>query len=178
SPHAFRPVPPKAPRRTTPRGAGDLGAFPTRDAAAKAARADALAVAAALQDRRPVPDSVWTHLKANADDPDYTEKLYERLGPAGVAGLLEAADGDAARLRCAQDSLGTASHHLTMDAKWLRTLLDEADRTGVRRVAVQVLTGADMSHRTREALAGLGLRAASGPVSPEQTADRRPVLES
>ncbi|MQY02433.1 hypothetical protein [Actinomadura macrotermitis] len=157
------PRPPK--RAAAPphrRGAGDdLGNFPTRQAAAKAARADALAVAAAVQDHKPVPGEVWKHLKANADDPDYTEKLYERLGPAGAAGLLKAAHGDQARLKVIEESLGTASHHLAMDAKWLRAFLAEADRAGVRPVAVQVLTGADMSARTRQAVAGLRLKAAA-----------------
>ncbi|MFC9976063.1 hypothetical protein ACFVH6_34745 [Spirillospora sp. NPDC127200] len=154
-----KPVQPPPKRATTPKGAGDLGAFPNRQAAAKAAKADALAVAGAVQDGRPVPDTVWKHLKANADDPDYTEELYERLGPAGTAALLDAAGGDKARLKVIEESLGTASHHLTMDAKWLRAFLAEADRVGVRAVAVQVLTGADMSKRTREAIGKLDLRA-------------------
>ncbi len=112
---------------------------------------------AAVQDGRPVPDSVWKHLKANADDPDYTEKLYERLGPAATADLLKAADGDKAKLKAVQESLGIASHHLTMDVKWLRACLAEADRAGVRPVAVQVLLGADMSERTRTAVGKLDL---------------------
>ncbi|TDD82452.1 hypothetical protein [Actinomadura rubrisoli] len=166
---APRPAPPKAaaphpvrpPSRRpapTPRGAGDLGNFPDRQAASKAAKVDALAVVAASQDGKPVPGSVWTHLKANADDPDYTEKLYERLGPAAAADLLKAARGDEARLKVIEESLGTSSHHLAMDVKWLRAFLAEADHAGVRPVAVQVLTGADMSRRTREAVAKLNLQ--------------------
>ncbi|WP_329520088.1 hypothetical protein [Spirillospora sp. NBC_01491] len=161
----FTPVtPPKtgpSPRQPTPNGAGDLGAFPDRRAAAKAAKADALAVAAAAGGGVRVPGSVWTHLKANAGDPDYTEKLYEGLGPAATAGLLRSAEGDRARLAVIEESLGTASHHLTMDTRWLRAFLAEAGRAGVRPVAVQVLTGADMSRRTREALGGLDLGSAS-----------------
>ncbi|MEU5881731.1 hypothetical protein [Spirillospora sp. NPDC047279] len=159
-PPTSKPPTSKAPsdRGTTPRGAGDLGEFPTRQAALKAAKTDALAVVAAVQDRKPVPDPVWKHLKANADDPDYTEKLYDRLGPAGIAELVRAAEGDQARLAAIRESIGVASHHLSMDVKWLRALLAEADRTGVRPVVVQVLTGADMTRKTREALAGLGLR--------------------
>uniref|UniRef100_UPI001A955137 hypothetical protein n=1 Tax=Actinomadura roseirufa TaxID=2094049 RepID=UPI001A955137 len=141
----------------TPHGAGDLGAFPDRPAAAKAARVDAIAVTAALHDHKAVPDAVWKHLKANARDPDYTEKLYERLGPARAADLVAAAHGDPARLKVIEESLGTSSHHLTMDVTWLRAFLAEADRAGVRPAAVRVLTGADMSKRTREAVAKLHL---------------------
>ncbi|MFG1999970.1 hypothetical protein ACGFNU_12555 [Spirillospora sp. NPDC048911] len=157
------PAPPAPPplrphhKKTVPRGAGDLGGFPDRQAALKAAKTDALAVAGALQDRRPIPGSVWKHLKANADDPDYTEKLYERLGPAGVAGLVEAANGDKAKLKAIQEALGMASHHLAMDVKWLRALLAEADRTGTRPLVVQLLTGADVTQKTRDAMAKLGL---------------------
>ncbi|GAA4094121.1 hypothetical protein [Actinomadura miaoliensis] len=172
----FKPAPAKPPRNTTPNGAGDIGNFPTREAAAKAARADALAVSAALKDHKPVPDQVWKHLKANADDPDYTEKLYERLGPAGVAALLQAADGNKTRLGFVQESLGTASHHLTMDVTWLRTLLEEAESREVRSVAVQVLTGADMSQKARDALAKLGLH---GPTAASPQSDQRqPALET
>ncbi|QXJ25313.1 hypothetical protein AGRA3207_006793 [Actinomadura graeca] len=160
---AAHPVrPPRRQAPPTSRGAGDLGNFPDRQTASKAAKSDALAVAAAIQDGRPVPGQVWKHLKANSDDPDYTEKLYERLGPAATADLLKAPHGDKALVRVVQESLGTASHHLTMDVKWLRAFLAEADRAGVRPVAVQVLTGADMSQRTREAVAKLHLRREDG----------------
>ncbi|MGP4025219.1 hypothetical protein [Actinomadura sp. 3N407] len=152
------PPPGASPGRLTPSGAGDIGNFPNRQAAAKAAKGDALAAAASIQDGRPVPDSVWKHLKANADDPDYTGEMYERLGPAGASGLLEAADGDEAKLTVVRESLGVSSHHLTMDVRWLRAFLAEADRAGLRPVAVQVLTGADMSRRTREAIGKLDLR--------------------
>ncbi|MEU8796617.1 hypothetical protein [Spirillospora sp. NPDC048819] len=155
-------TPPGTPGRLTPSGAGDIGNFPDRRAAAKAAKGDALAVAASIQDGRPVPDPVWQHLKANADDPDYTWELYERLGPAGASGLLDAADGDEAKLAAVRESLGVSSHHLTMDVKWLRAFLAEADRAGVRPVAVRVLTGADMSRRTREAVGRLDLRTPGG----------------
>ncbi|MFC6883028.1 MULTISPECIES: hypothetical protein [Actinomadura] len=160
APTAPRPRKQTPRREPTPKGAGDLGNFPDRPAALKAARTDALAVVAAVQDRKAIPESVWKHLKANADDPDYTEKLYERLGPAASADLLKAARGDEARLKSVEESLGTASHHLTMDAKWLRAFLAEADRAGVRPVAVQVLNGAAMSDRTRDAIAGLHLGSA------------------
>ncbi|WP_067795045.1 hypothetical protein [Actinomadura formosensis] len=168
TPRPVTPPPRKTAPKPTPRGAGDIGNFPTRQAAAKAARADALAVVASVQDGEPVPDSVWNHLKANADDPDYTEKLYERLGPTATAGLLKAAHGDRAKLEAVQESLGVASHHMTMDVKWLRAFLAEADRAGVRPAAVQVLTGADMSGRTREAIAKLNLHKPEA-TTPEAT---------
>ncbi|WP_067463090.1 hypothetical protein [Actinomadura macra] len=158
--HPVRPPRHQAP--PTSRGAGDLGNFPNRQAASKAAKTDALAVVAAIQDGKPVPDQVWKHLKANSDDPDYTEKLYERLGPAAAADLLKSARGDKALLKVVEESIGTASHHLPMDVRWLRAFLAEADRAGVRPVAVQVLTGADLSQKTREAVAKLNLRRKDG----------------
>ncbi|MEW2358019.1 hypothetical protein [Spirillospora sp. NPDC029432] len=159
-----RPVEaPARPRPITPVGAGgDLGNFPTRQDAAKAARTDALAVAAAVQDREPVPEAVWKHLKANAGDPDYTEKLYERLGPAAAADLLKAAGDDEARLAAVRESLGTASHHTAMDVRWLRAFLAQADHAEIRPVAVRVLAGAALSDRTREALNRLGLDRKAG----------------
>ncbi|MFB4315704.1 hypothetical protein [Actinomadura sp. 21ATH] len=154
---------PARPRPVTPVGAGgDLGNFPTRQDAAKAARTDALAVAAAVQDRDPVPKAVWERLRANAGDPDYTEKLYERLGPAAAADLLKAAGGDEARLAAVRESLGTASHHAAMDVRWLRAFLAQADHAEIRPVAVQVLAGAPLSERTREALNRLGLDRKAG----------------
>ncbi|CNE59851.1 Uncharacterised protein [Mycobacterium tuberculosis] len=162
-PPSRKTPPPKVTPEPTPRGAGDIGDFPTRQAAAKAARADAVTVVAAVHRGEPVPEPVWNRLKANADDPDYTEKLYERLGPAGAAGLLKAAGGDEAKLEAVRESLGVAGRHLPMDVAWLRAFLAEADRAGVRPAAVQVLTGAAMGERARAAAAGLGLRSATAP---------------
>ncbi|WP_395111510.1 hypothetical protein [Actinomadura sp. SCN-SB] len=163
-------APPRRPSLTPNGAGGDLGNFATRQDAAKAARSDAPAVAAAVQDRKPVPEEVWARLKANAGDPDYTERLYERLGPAMAADLLKAADGDPARLAIVRESLGTASHHVVMDVRWLRAFLAEADRAGVHPVAVQVLTGAEMSHRTREAIGRLDLPPAAETPVPEREA--------
>jgi hypothetical protein len=109
-----------------------------------------------------VPEPVWRHLGANAGDPDYTEKLYERLGPAAAADLVRAAGGDEARLAAVRESLGTASHQLTMDARWLRAFLAQAEHAEIRPVAVQVLAGARMSDRTREAMGRLGIERKAG----------------
>ncbi|MFC4907808.1 hypothetical protein [Actinomadura gamaensis] len=153
--------------RTTPNGAGDLGAFKTPQAAAKAARSDARGISDSLQHHRPVPPEVWKHLTEHAGDPDYTRALYERLGPKGVAELIKAAHGNAAHLKVIERSLGVASHHLTMNARWLDAVLDESERLGDHKTAVRVLTTADMSARTRDALNKLGLHHASGhPASP------------
>ncbi|GLY82841.1 hypothetical protein [Actinoallomurus iriomotensis] len=143
-------------RRTTSAGAGhDLGAFPDVRAATRAGTADAAAVLKAREAHRPVPDEVWKRLRASADDPDYTHGLYGRLGPAGTARLIEAAGKD--HLKDVRTSLGVASHHLTMDEKWLRVMLDEALRRGVRDDAVALLSQAGLAHRTRVALGHLGL---------------------
>jgi hypothetical protein len=68
-----------------------------------------------------------------------------------------------------------------MDAKWLRTLLDEADRLGARPAAVQVLTGADMSQKTRDALDKLDLRSGSPRAAAPQASQadgRQSALET
>lgn len=148
--------PPKTPR-TTPKGAGDIGHFPDRRTAEKAARADAIAVNRALKEHKPIPPDVWKRLKANADDPDYTETLIDRLGPGGIADLIKRAAGNEARLHVIQKALGTASHHLNMNAAWIKALLAEADLNGTRAVTIDLLLHADMSARTRAALAKLGL---------------------
>ncbi|SEF48038.1 hypothetical protein SAMN04489712_101148 [Thermomonospora echinospora] len=179
-------APPRSPR-TTPKGAGDdLGTFPNRQDAQKAARADAFVINRALKEGRPIPDEVWRRLGQHADDPDYTEELYDRLGPAGIADLIRRAAGDEARLRAISESLGTASFHLPMNAAWLKALLAEADRDGTRDITVRVLLDADMSRRTDDALARLGLlpggaapQAPGGPArtpAPVQPGADRPAL--
>jgi|GEM_PF-2525980 len=153
------------PRRSpTPRGAGDdIGLFPDRPSAQKAARADALAIERAIKGGGPIPQEVWRRLEQAADDPDYTEELYDRLGPAGVAELIKRAAGDEERLQALSRSLGTASFHLPMNTAWLKALLAEADRLGVRDIAVHVLSQAHFSPRTDAALDRLDLL---GPLAP------------
>ncbi|WP_262401839.1 hypothetical protein [Actinomadura sp. CNU-125] len=56
-----------------------------------------------------------------------------------------------------------ASNEVRMDVAWLRAFLAEAERAGVRPVAVEILTGADWSARTREAVGKLDLTTASQP---------------
>ncbi|RFU41321.1 hypothetical protein DZF91_12395, partial [Actinomadura logoneensis] len=146
------------PHRTTPNGAGDLGKFRTPHEAARAARKDAAGIADAVKHHRPVPAETWKDLTEHAGDPDYTRALYERLGPTGAAALIKAAHGNPAHLKVIERSLGVASHHLTMNARWLDALLDESDRLGDHRTAVHVLTTADTSARTRDALTRLGLQ--------------------
>ncbi|MFD0902680.1 hypothetical protein, partial [Actinomadura sediminis] len=153
-----------APGGLTSRGAGDIGGHPDRRTAQRAAEGDARALRAAFEDGAPVPAPVWTRLTAGADDPDYTARLYERLGPAGAARLLAGAAGDEARLRAIRESLGMASNEIRMDVGWLRAFLAEAGRADVRPVAVRVIAGADWSARTREAVGKLDL-ATSRPAS-------------
>jgi hypothetical protein len=160
-------------RRTTAAGAGrHVGGFADVHAATKAGAADASAIRKAGVAHDPVPAEVWKRLAAGADDPDYTHGLYDRLGPAGTAGLIKAAVADKDHLKAVRTSLGVASHHLPMDEKWLRTMLDEALRQGVRDDAVHVLAQAGLAHRTRVALGHLGLTEmvnirAPGPPPPE-----------
>ncbi|WP_026411644.1 hypothetical protein [Actinomadura oligospora] len=167
----------KRPHRTTPNGAGDLGGFTTPEAAARAARKDALAIDDAIKHHRPVPAETWKHLTEHAGDPDYTRSLYERLGPSGAAELIKAAHGNPARLKAVERSLGVASHHVTMNARWLDALLDESDRLGDHTSAVHVLTTAHTSARTRDALTKLGLLHQGSPHAPHHTPQppRHPV---
>jgi hypothetical protein len=150
------PPAPRRPPRTTPSGAGpNLGNFPTQQAAARAAAADALAIKNAAQRHEPVPDATWRHLRANADDPDYTAALYTRLGPAGTAALVAAADHDSDHLKAISESLAVASHHAPIDEKWLRALLAEIDPE-FRADVVRVLRDADLSPKSAAALSRLG----------------------
>ena len=144
------------PRRTTPSGAGPhLGNFPTQPAAAKAAASDVLAIKRATAEGADVPDAVWRHLNANADDPDYTAGFYTRLDPAGTAALIAAADHDRARLEAISESLGMASHHVPIDEKWLRALIAEADPQ-YRADVIRVLNVADLAPKSEAALSRLG----------------------
>ncbi|MFC0039317.1 hypothetical protein [Actinomadura rayongensis] len=161
APHVPRLSPVHA---VTPHGAGDLGNFPTREDALKAARGDAGALLTALEKGEGVPADVWAHLKADAGDPDYAEALYEQLGPSGVAALVAGAGGDQGRLAAIRESLGVASHHTTIDAAWMRTFLADARRDGAGSAAVAVLTGAPLSAKSKAALAKLDLGAPAGTV--------------
>jgi hypothetical protein len=146
------------PGRTTAAGAGHtVGHFPNAHAATGAGAADAAAIHTAFREHRPIPASVWKRLAANADDPDYTKGLYGRLGPAGAADLIGAALGHDARLAAVRESLGVASHHLRMDEKWLRKLLDEATRKGIHDDVVPVLEHAGLDQRAKVALGHIGL---------------------
>ncbi|MEV0398960.1 hypothetical protein [Actinoallomurus sp. NPDC050550] len=146
------------PGRTTPAGAGHtVGHFPDAHAATRAGAADAAAIHGALSAHRPIPADVWKRLSANADDPDYVKGLYSRLGPAGNADLIAAALGHEARLAAVRGSLGLVSHHLRMDEKWLRELLDEASRKGVHDDVVHVLEHAGLDRRAKVALGHIGL---------------------
>jgi hypothetical protein len=170
--------------KLTPHGAGsDLGHYPTHQAAVKAAATDALAIKNAEKNHTPIPAKVWQHLKANVHDPDYTQALYDRLGPAGTASLIAAAGHDKVRLHEISASLGIANHHLAMDEKWLRALLAESGRLHDRAVAVQVLSGAHFTPKTATALThvlGLGhvTQTTLSPVKesalPSQTAPHQP----
>jgi hypothetical protein len=165
--------------RTTPAGAGkELGNYPTRQAAVKAARADAAAFERVAEGHGPVSADAWRRLRADAADPDYTEAFYARLGPAGTAGLIALAvreqDGEAARLKAVEESLGTASHHVAMGETWLRELLAGAGRSGHRAEVVRILDAADLSARTDRVLARVGLLHAAPGDAPGAETGRRP----
>ncbi|GAA0324696.1 FeoC-like transcriptional regulator [Actinoallomurus spadix] len=146
------------PGGTTAAGAGHaVGHFPDAHAATRAGTTDATAINAALTADHPIPAAVWKRLAADSGDPDYVKGLYARLGPAGTAGLIEAALGHEARLAAVRESLGLASHHLRMSETWLRGLLEEATRKGVHDEAVSVLEHAGLDRRAKVALAHVGL---------------------
>lgn len=141
---------------TTPVGAGHhAGHFPDVRSAMRAGASDAATVRKAVDGHHRIPPEVWKRLEANADDPDYAHGLYKRLGPAGAAELIKAALNDKDHLKAVETSLGAASHQMVMDEPWLRGLLDEAAREGIRADAVRVLGLAGLNHRTKVALAHL-----------------------
>ena len=145
-------------RTTTPVGAGHhVGHFPDVRAAMRAGSSDAAAVQKAVKGHHKIPPEVWKRLKEDADDPDYAHGLYKRLGPAGAADLIKAALGDKDRLKAGETSLGVASHQMVMNERWLRGLLDEAAREGIRGDAVRVLGLAGLDHRAKVALGHIGL---------------------
>jgi hypothetical protein len=145
-------------RTTTPAGAGrHVGHFPDVHAAMKAGAADGTAVQKALKAHHRVPPEVWKRLVADADDPDYARGLYERLGPVGTVDLIRAALPDKAHLTAVRTSLGVASHHMVMNEKWLREMLDDALRKGIRDDAVHVLAQAHLGRNAKVALGHIGL---------------------
>jgi hypothetical protein len=165
--------------RTTNAGAGrHAGHFPDVHAARKAGAADGAAVQKALKAHRPVRAEVWRHLLANADDPDYAGGLYERLGPVGTADLIKAALPGEAHLKAVATSLGVASHHMTLNEKWLRELLDESGRRGVHDEAVRVLAQADLAPRAKVALGHIGLTHMVQPSSRHRFPAPRPPHEA
>lgn len=112
-----------------PAGAGDLGQFPSSDAAGRAGAADGKKLRELLRhndekDIAPFVDKIG----ANKGDADYAAALYQALGASGTAGLGayirrllssgKKAQADSAQ-RAVGDSLGLASHKIKIDEKWL-----------------------------------------------------------
>lgn len=142
--------PAKPRRRIVPAGAGPhLGSYPTTSAAVKAATGDVAAIKKALHDHTLIPASVWQHLRADAKDPDYTRALVEGLGPAGVAGLINAAGNSQTELHEISAALGTASRQMTVTRGWVSSLLTHSAALHDRPTAVKVLTGAPWSVKAK-----------------------------
>jgi hypothetical protein len=161
--------------RSTPAGAGrHVGNFPDVHAGTRAGAADAAAAQKAIKAHRPVPAGVWARLLANSDDPDYTRGLYERLGPAGAAALIKAALPAEEHLKAVRTSLGTASHHMVMNERWLRHLLDAASADGIHDDAVGVLGQAGLDRRAKAALGHIGLTHLAQPPGHRFPAPRPP----
>lgn len=143
----------------TSTGAGRrVGHFPDVRTATRAGGTDGAAIQKAVKARQPIPAQVWRRLLANADDPDYAKGLYARLGPVGTADLIKMSLPDKDHRRAVETSLGIASHQMVMNERWLRQMLDESARTGVRDDAVRLLARADLDTRARVALGHIGLR--------------------
>jgi len=140
--------PPVPPAETVPPGSGaDLGGFASTDEAVKVAVSDAYATGTALQSGTPVATGVWKNLSEHAKDPEYTAAYYERLGPEGVARLIDAAEGDKAKLDAITQSITVANNQFHMDSRWVSALLGEADRLGNRAEVVQVLQATPLAPR-------------------------------
>ena len=137
---------------TTHAGAGHhVGTFPDVRSAMRAGAKDA----ASVQNAHAVPDEVWKRLLANADDPDYAHGLYRH--PAAAVAIIKGALKDRDHLKAVETSLGVASHQMAMNERWLRPLLDDADREGIRDDVVHVLARAGLDHRAKVALGHIGL---------------------
>ncbi|WP_106398399.1 hypothetical protein [Actinocorallia populi] len=131
-----------------PPGSGsDLGGFASTGEAVKVAVTDAYATSTAFQGGTPVTTGVWKNLTAHAKDPEYTAAYYERLGPEGVAKLIDAAEGDKARLDAITQSIATANNQFHMDSQWVAALLGEADKLGNRAEVLQVLQSTPLAPR-------------------------------
>lgn len=136
-----------------PPGSGtDLGGFASTDEAVKVAVTDAYATSTSFQGGAPVATGVWKNLTAHAKDPEYTAAYYERLGPEGVARLIDAAEGDKAKLDAITQSIATANNQFHMDSKWVAALLGEADKLGNRAEVLQVLQATPLAPRLDDAV--------------------------
>lgn len=136
----------------SPGSGADLGAFASTDEAVKVAVTDAYTTGTALQGGGPVAAGVWKNLAEHAKDPEYTAAYYERLGPEGVARLIDAAEGDKAKLDAITRSITTANNQFHMDSQWVATLLGEADRLGNRAETVQILQATPLAPRLDDAV--------------------------
>ncbi|GAA2732521.1 hypothetical protein [Actinocorallia aurantiaca] len=135
-----------------PPGTGsDLGSFGSTDEAVKVAVTDAYATNTALGGGSPVTTGVWKNLAEHAKDPEYTAAYYERLGPEGVARLIDAAEGDKAKLKAITQSIATADNQFQMDSRWVAAMLGEADKLGNRAEVLQVLQSTPLAPRLDDA---------------------------
>ncbi|MEO3783376.1 hypothetical protein ABGB12_08610 [Actinocorallia sp. B10E7] len=135
-----------------PPGTGsDLGAFGSTDEAIKVAVTDAYATNTAFQGGAPVATGVWKNLTEHAKDPEYTAAYYERLGPEGTARLIDAAEGDEAKLKAITQSIATSDNQFHMDSRWVASLLAEADKLGNRAEVLQVLQSTPLAPRLEDA---------------------------
>ena len=138
---------PEKPQQDPPGSGADLGAFASTDAAVKAGVTDAYATTTALGGGGAVAAGVWKNLAEHAKDPEYTAAYYERRGPEGTAKLIQAADGDAAKLKAITQSLAAADNQFHMNAQWVAKMLAEADRLGNRAEVVQLIQATPLSPR-------------------------------
>ncbi|GAA3216408.1 hypothetical protein [Actinocorallia longicatena] len=130
----------------------EIGAYPDSAASMKGATSDALAVREAIQNHQPIPADVWKRIQAHAKDPDYTRTLYQQLGPAGTARLIDAAEGDKARVKALITSLTFADSKLHLDSAWVASLLAESGRLGSTSTAVQILNATPLAPHVDDAL--------------------------
>ncbi|ROO83885.1 hypothetical protein EDD29_1394 [Actinocorallia herbida] len=105
---------------------------------------DAYAAVESLSAGDGVDAQVWANLETHAGDGDYTASFYDRLGAEGTAQLIEAADGDPAKLDAIAASLSTADVQLDLDAQWTADVRAEAASLGVGDDAADVLGATPM----------------------------------
>ncbi|GAB3668852.1 hypothetical protein GCM10027589_35660 [Actinocorallia lasiicapitis] len=130
----------------------EQGQFQDVGTATSTGSADATAIRRAVEAKEPIPNEVWQRIQAHAKDPNYAAALYARLGPEGTARLIDAAQGDKARLEALITSLTIADNKVRFDNAWLASVLAEADRLGAGSTAREIFSATPLAPRIDDSI--------------------------